>query len=102
MKYGSVKEEERWEKVILKKLNETVRTARKRYRRVHNMPAPTGIDSVGRISMYCTLIFIVLIIQKLRLTKSPRLIQGTILKDLHGVSSLLTTILLMPDYDLSI
>ena len=51
MIYRSVKEEERWEKVILKKLNETVRTARKRYRRVHNMPAPTGIDSVGRISI---------------------------------------------------
>ena len=50
MKYGSVKEE-RWEKVILKKLNETVRTARKCYRCVHNMPAPTGIDSVGRISI---------------------------------------------------
>ena len=46
MKYDSVKEQERWEKKILKKLNETVRTARKRFRRVHNMPGPAGTESI--------------------------------------------------------
>ena len=45
MKYDSVKEKERWEKKILKKLNETVRTARKRFRHVHNIPTPAGTES---------------------------------------------------------
>ena len=36
LKYDSEKERERWDKTILKKLNELVRTARKKYRRAHN------------------------------------------------------------------